>query len=261
MRVEQLGEGEPELALVGGVHGDEPCGVRAVERLLSDPPEVTRPVKLVVANERAVEAGERFVDVDLNRSFPGDPTADAYERRLAAELERELDGCRTLAFHSTQSHPEPFAIVSGLGEIAHDVAPRLPVVAVVDTGPHVGGRLFEVGDVLEVECGLQGSVDATENAHRIARAFLASERALAGVERPEPKAVPLYRLTRAIPKGPAAEYEVFAENFTRVDADEAFAAADGETVHADSTFYPVLLSADGYDDLFGYAAEYRGQLP
>lgn len=261
MRVERLGDGEPELALVGGIHGDEPCGVRAVEELLEDPPDLERPVKLVVANERAVAAGERFVDVDLNRSFPGDPTADAYERRLAADLRRELEGCRTLAFHSTQSHPEPFAVVSGLGAIARDIAPRTSVVAAVDTGPHVGGRLFEVGDVLEVECGLQGSTRATENAHRLGREFLAATGALEGVDPPEPTPVPLYRLTRTIPKGPAAEYEVYAENFTEVAADEPFAAADGETLHAEASFYPVLLSADGYDDLFGYAAEYRGQLP
>jgi hypothetical protein len=260
MRVEHLGEGEPEVALVGGIHGDEPCGVRAVERLMADPPDVERPVALVVANERAIEAGERYVDVDLNRSFPGDPTADDYEGRLAAELTRELEGCRTLAFHSTQSHPEPFAIVSGIGDLAHDVATRMSVVAVVDTGPHVGGRLFESGDVLEVECGLQGSSQATENGHRLAREFLAATGALAGVDRPGRESVPLYRLTRAIPKGPASEYDVFAENFTRVEADEPFAAADGETLHADSTFYPVLLSANGYDDLYGYAAEHRGTL-
>jgi predicted deacylase len=261
VHVEQLGEGEPELARVGGIHGDEPGGVGAVERLRSDPPAVERPVKLVIANERAVEAGERFVDVDLNRSFPGDPTAGAYERRLAAELSRELDGCRSLAFHSTQSHSEPFAIVSGLGEIARDVAARLSVVAVVDTGPHVGGRLFVSGDVLEIECGLQGTGQATENAHRLAREFLAATGALAGVDRPDRESVPLYRLTRAIPKDPAATYEVFAENFTRVEADEPFAAADGERVHAEAPFYPVLLSADGYDDLYGYAADHQGKLP
>jgi len=261
MRVEQLGEGDPDLALVGGIHGDEPCGVRAVERLLADPPAVTRPVKLIVANEPALERGERFVDVDLNRSFPGDPTADAYERRLAAELDRELSDCRTLAFHSTRSHPEPFAVVSGRGAMARDVAPRLSVVAVVDTGPHVGGRLFASGEVLEVECGRQGTGRAAENAHRLGREFLAATGVLEGADPAEPREVPLYRLTRTIPKGPAEEYEVFVENFTRVEADERFAAADGRPLQAESSFYPVLLSADGYDDLFGYAAERRGELP
>jgi succinylglutamate desuccinylase len=73
MRIEQFGEGDPEVAVVGGIHGDEPCGVRAIERLLENPPSVRRPVALVVANERALAAGTRRVDEDLNRAFPGDP--------------------------------------------------------------------------------------------------------------------------------------------------------------------------------------------
>jgi predicted deacylase len=259
MRVETLGEGEAEAAVVGGIHGDEPCGVRAVERLLADPPDVERPVKLVVANERAVERGVRYVDCDLNRSFPGDATADAYESRLAAELTRELSGCRTLALHSTQSHPEPFAVVAGMGPMAREVAPRLSAVAVVDSGETVEGRLFASAEVLEVECGLQGSERAAEHAHRLSREFLAATGVLPGA--PELEAMPLYRLTRTIPKDAAADYEVFAENFTRVGADEPFAAADGRPLHAETPFYPVLLSADGYDDLFGYAADLVGELP
>lgn len=38
MRVAQLGEGDPEIAVVGGIHGDEPCGVHAVERLIEERP-------------------------------------------------------------------------------------------------------------------------------------------------------------------------------------------------------------------------------
>jgi len=33
MDVHDLGEGEPEVAVVGAIHGDEPCGARAVRRL------------------------------------------------------------------------------------------------------------------------------------------------------------------------------------------------------------------------------------
>lgn len=259
MRVETLGEGEPEVAVVGGIHGDEPCGVSAVERLLADSPDVERPVKLVVANERAVERGVRYVDVDLNRSFPGDVAADAHESRLAAEMTRELSGCRTLALHSTRSYPEPFAVVAGMAPMAREVAPRLSAVAVVDSGSEVDGRLFASAEVLEVECGLQGSERAGENAHRLSREFLAATGVVA--DPPEPESKPLYRLTHTIPKDPAADYEVFAENFTRVEADEPFAAADGRPVRAETPFYPVLLSADGYDDRFGYAADLVGELP
>ena len=54
---------------------------------------------------------------------------------------------------------------------------------------------------------------------------------------------------------------MFVDNFTRVDAGQRYAAADGVDQVAEDAFYPVLLSARGYVDIFGYAAEYVGELP
>lgn len=257
MRVERLGEGPPELAIVGGIHGDEPAGVAAVQRLMESPPPVDRPVALVVANELATQRGDRFVETDLNRAFPGDP-AGSHEERLAARLGTELEGCRVLALHSTQSHDEPFAVVDRLTEWTRSVCRHLPVDAVVETGSLVEGRLFATAEVVEVECGRQWSQRAIENAEEIARAFLAAEGAIQSAITPRDH--PIYRLRDRVPKRSAADYEIRVSNFTRVRRGEVFATADGEPVRAEDTFYPVLMSAEGYDDVFGYAAEHVGRL-
>lgn len=258
MRVETLGEGTPSVAVVAAVHGDEPCGVRAVERLLAERPPVREPVDVVVANERARSAGVRYVDEDLNRAFPGDPDADTHEGRLAARLQDELAGRLVFSLHSTRSHAEPFAFVDEMTQAVREVVPRLPVVAAVESGPFVGGRLAESATTVEVECGLQGTDAAAENADRLVRAFLTATGVLPGDAPARP--VPHFRLCERIPKTPADRYEVFAENFTAVDAGEPFAAADGEPQVADDPFYPVLLSVDGYEHVFGYAAEKVGEL-
>ncbi|MFB6219694.1 MAG: succinylglutamate desuccinylase/aspartoacylase family protein [Halobacteriaceae archaeon] len=258
MRVETLGDGTAEVAVVGGIHGDEPCGVRAVEGVIEESPAVERPVKLVVANEEALERGVRYIDADLNRAFPGDPDAGPHEYRLAARLTDELRGCTVLALHSTQSHPEPFAIVSGVDEFARDVVPRLPVVAAVDTGSFVDGRIFAAARSVEVECGRQGTDRAAENAAGVVRAFLAATGVLG---EPAPaREVPLFRLSDAVPKPDAEEYAVHPENFERVDAGEVFASAGGDPLRAAEPFYPVLMSAEGYDEVFGYAAERVGTI-
>ena len=253
MRVAQLGSGTPELAVVAGVHGDEPCGVRAVERLLDECPTVERPVKLIVANEEALERRVRFVDEDLNRAFPGDPDAKTHEGRLAHRLVEELEGCLTFSMHSTQSHGEPFAIVNGVTETAAELVPQLPVTAMVETSNFSEGRLFSEIDTIEVECGLQGSETAAQNADRLTRAFLTAVGALPGDTMYNE--LPVYRLTDVIRKREADTYEVFVENFTEVEAGDPFAAADGERQVADESFYPVLMSPKGYRDVFGYAAE------
>ena len=273
MRVEHLGDEteEPETAVLAAVHGDEPCGVRAIEALLADPPAVERPVKLVVANERALESGSRYVDEDLNRAFPGDPDADSHERRLAADLEREIEDCTVLALHSTQSHDEPFAVVSAQTDRTRSVCARLPVAAVVDVGERVEGRLFAVADAIEVECGLQGTDAAARNAEAVVRAFLAATDVLPDApdrrSLPEPRSLsapnrrslPVFELTRPLPKEPGGSYEVFVENFEAVEAGEIWAAIDGQPVVAEEGFVPVLVSPEGYDEQFGYAAEKVGE--
>lgn len=259
MRVEQLGDGTPDLAVVAGIHGDEPCGVRAVERILDERPTVERPVKLVVANEEALEKGVRYVDADMNRSFPGDPDAAESERRLAAELAAELDGCLTLSLHSTQSSADPFAVVDELDARSRAVISRLPVEAVVETGTSVEGRLFLAAETVEVECGLQGSNEAAENGYRLVRSFLAATGALPSSGEPA-GTVPVFRLADPVPKRPANEYQVFAANFEPVASGEPFAAADDDRLVAEEDFYPVLMSPYGYETVFGYTAEYLGEL-
>ena len=266
MQVYQLGEGTPELAVVGAIHGDEPCGPQAIERLLADDPDFERPVKLIVANEEALDADVRYVEEDLNRAFPGDLDAETHEGRLAARLRKELSGCTTLSLHSTQSYAEPFAITELVDEITQAIVPRLPVDQLVESGQFSQGRFIEMPHTLEVECGLQKSDDAADNAYWLIRAFLAAANAL-----PEPTtddrihsrgthSVSVFRLREQIGKPPADSYEILVHNFQRVAEGEPFAVADGEEFTATEEFYPVLLSAYGYRDVFGYAAEKLGSL-
>lgn len=266
MDVHDLGEGEPEVAVVGAIHGDEPCGARAVRRLLDADLDLERPVRLIVANEAALDAGVRYLDADLNRSFPGDPDAESHEARLADELLDALDGCSTLAIHSTQSYAEPFAVVDSMDEVARAVAPHLPVDVVIQTDAFTEGRLIEHPHTLEVEAGLQGSDGAADNAYWLARAFLAATGVVPAlgaedvVDAGGREDVEVFRLRDRIPKPDAEAYEVFARNFERVEVGEAFAAADDEQLRADEPFYPVLLSPYGYRDQFGYVADRVGTI-
>ncbi|QZX99581.1 succinylglutamate desuccinylase/aspartoacylase domain-containing protein [Halobaculum rubrum] len=279
MQVYQLGDGVPEVAVVAGIHGDEPCGPRAVERLLAADPDVERPVKLIVANEAALEAGVRYTDEDLNRAFPGDPNGDTHESQLAHHLLAELEGCTVLALHSTQSTDEPFAVAESVDEIARAIVPHLPVSKLLRTEGLAKGRLIQHPHTIEVECGLQGTDAAAENGYRLVRGFLAATGALstASVDGdPEPAvdggcpegercstsnaAVEVFELIEPVPKPEADEYEVFVENFTEVAVGERFAAADGEVFTAAESFYPALMSPYGYADVFGYAADRVGVL-
>lgn len=257
MHVEQLGNGNPELAILGGVHGDEPCGEHAIEALLDADPAVERPVKCIIANERALNRNVRYTETDLNRSFPGNPDAEAYETRLADELLKELHGCTTLSLHSTHSYKHPFVLVEEVDPFAEMICPYLSIDAIVEVGKDVfPGGLVGYVDVIEVECGRQGSPQAAENAVEIVDEFLAATGALSSSGRIDPTgALPVYELDKPIPKDNGTDYAVTVENFECVKPGETIATVDGHEITAEKPFYPVLTSATGYDEQFGYMAD------
>jgi len=75
--------GGPTLLLIGGVHGNEPAGVLALERVLSrlaGRPRVRESLRgclvAVSGNRAALRVGRRFVDRDLNRAWTAERIAE-----------------------------------------------------------------------------------------------------------------------------------------------------------------------------------------
>lgn len=255
MQVRTLGDGDPEITVVGAVHGDEPCGMRAIERILAADPPIQRPTAFVVANEKALERGTRYVDVDLNRVLPGDPAADAHERRLAADLVDAVAGTLTLGIHSTQSYDGTFGVLSEPTERKRALFDRTLVTSVADTTAVSEGRCVDQPRFVDVEVGPQGTERATERAVRATRSFLRATDALPGD--PAESATDYYEVTEILEKDPDATYEFLAPNFERVAPGETYARKDGDPLVAEEQFWPVLASATGHDTILGYSAQRR----
>jgi len=249
------GPGEPVAAVVGGIHGDEPSGVRAVRRLRDADLSLRRAVAFVVANPPAVRADERYLDADLNRSFPGDPDGNR-EERLAAQLCEVTGDLPTLSLHATHSQPEPFALVDRRQPAAVELAAGLPVPHVVDHHETLDGAFTACGRVVTVEAGCQRTDEAARTAKRQAEAFLRLVDALdADPTDADPE---FFAVHEPVSKPPGGDYELLVDNFERVPAGTTYATAAGEKLVADEPFYPVLMSECGYEDVFGYEGEKLG---
>ena len=88
-----------KILVIGGMHGNEPLGVKLVERLQK---AELKNIDSIYANSPAIDNNSRFVKTDLNRSFPGDVQSNDHESKRAAEL---LQQCSqydlVLDFHNT----------------------------------------------------------------------------------------------------------------------------------------------------------------
>ncbi len=191
MRVEYHGTGRPRLAVLGQVHGNEPCGRVAIDhienRARAGAFSGGGSVLTVVANERAAERHRRtalWADPDRDGTGPGpggdlnraygdaDPTAPRYEHRLAAVIASVTDGLPVYDLHSTTSRrTEPFAIVAAdavpedeVGEYATRVR-NTGVDTVLNFEVGDGSGVHHLGSV-EVEHLQKGTPQAAAQARR-----------------------------------------------------------------------------------------------
>ncbi len=247
MKVFQRGEGDPELAVVGSVHGDEPVGKKAIKKLLQQEIEFQKPVEFVIANEKALKIGKRFVDTDLNRSFPGDSQSHKHEERLASRLLDRLEGLKVLDIHSTHSYGRPFATCTSFEGQQMEIIEASGVDKAVKFSEDVR-TLANYVDGVVVEAGYQSSDKAVENALGVIRNFLAY---FGAIEREHQESEVDFFVEHEKVEG---DWDFVAENFKQVQKGEVYARRDDEELVAEERFCPVLMSTNGYNGVLGHKA-------
>lgn len=249
MKTEILGRGEPDYAVVTCIHGDESCGWEAVERFKESGYDLKEPLKVILANEKAFELGERYIDVDMNRIFPGHPDSSLYEKRIAHKLVQEVKHLKFIDIHSTVSDEAPFSIVTHPSNQQIEMVKSVGVDLAVDM-TYLAVRNPEL-EYVGVEVS-EGSENPTQDAYDLLINFLAAEGLIdAEFERSNPEFFKVYS------KEEGSGYEFLASNFQKVEEGEVYAEESGSQKVAEQGFYPVLMSTDGYDDMIGFKAEKR----
>lgn len=249
MKVFTRGDGEPELVVVGSVHGDEPAGRNAIEKLLEEEPEFKKPVKFIVANEEALEENERYLEADLNSSFPGKRSSDKHEERLATELGKEIEGKTVLDIHTTHSTEKPFATMKDMSDKSVGLVRSTDVDNAVYFPEDSGVLIEQAENGIIVETGPQGTEKASKDAYSVMRNFLVCQGVLEG--RCTESHPDFYRYFETV----EGDWTFEAENFRLVEKGEVYATRDGEELVAEEDFYPALMSTNGYNGKLGYKTE------
>jgi succinylglutamate desuccinylase len=247
MKVVTRGEGLPDITVIGSLHGDEPAGEKAIRKILDSNLEFQKPVKFIIANEEALAKNERYLEADLNRSFPGNPDSNLHEERLASEILEEVGDTEVLDIHTTRSYPDPFAVIKSREDEIIDLVSESNVDYAVHF-PSRSGNIQEFVTGLTVETGLQGTEEATENAVEAIKNFLAAQGALdLDFSTSDPDLFEYFETVEG-------NWTFEAENFQKVEEGEVYATREDEELVAEQDFYPVLMSTHGYEGQLGYKA-------
>ena len=182
---------KPYVGVCGSMHGNEPCGAAAIQRIASAFKEgALEPAKgtvfLIHANPEASSQGRRHSrgGDDLNRLWDFEFTetlrreAWGYEHHRVLELKEvlgELD--LFLDLHSARTPTPPFGISNGeasIDDIAKEVGISFLVQSWYGLADKVITGFLKLAGVpaLSVECGSHDDPEISDTAHRIAMNFL-----------------------------------------------------------------------------------------
>lgn len=185
----------PTLAVIGGLHGNEPCGLAALQRLSQELENdalafISGSIVLVHGNPEATKQYRRFTrgGVDLNRIFDFSfldvlPRSQwSYEHHRALELRPFIDDwTAVIDLHSASFPTAPFAVWP-FGEPRLPLLQRMGLEVVTRSWDGLGlpgstaliSVLSQQGrNAIAVECGQHEEPEARDRAYRYARRFLA----------------------------------------------------------------------------------------
>ncbi|MBI4438318.1 succinylglutamate desuccinylase/aspartoacylase family protein [Candidatus Woesearchaeota archaeon] len=177
MRVKLIGRGKPKIGIVTCLHGNEHYGKKLFGYL--DRLKLAKgSIVAVFANEEAYSAGKRFVDQDLNRSFPGVESGNS-EQRLALSVLKALEGCDfVLDMHSSSTETPEFIILTKVTRFHISLIERIPVerVVIMEEGVANGRALID-----HCRCGVSIEMGRHDNPEVPSRAYGLVKEAMQGL--------------------------------------------------------------------------------
>jgi len=170
----------PVVTIMGGIHGDEFCGYKAVEYLMQNLQQVQcGTLNLVIANELAIKQSKREVNYNMNRIFRNDLPEDiknTYEYKRSLEIKAILDTTDILIdLHSSVEGSKPFIICEQNGlELSKcvDVRNILTNIDAFHPGSTDGYMNNNAKIGICIECGYKKDPNSTRFAIESAKALL-----------------------------------------------------------------------------------------
>ena len=244
----------PLFIAVGGIHGNEPCGIEALARVLGTLEACDLRIEgrfvALSGNRTALARGVRWVDVDLNRVWPdpgnaGAPherphdSVEAHEQRellevIGAHVDEGWSRVVVLDLHSTSAGGPPFCILADSLQ-NRAITRQLPLPMVLGLEESVNGTLLghfsEQGHVaVSLESGKHDDATSVDHAESTVWLMLVAAGVIAADDVPDHAAHHrrLARVSQGAPRfaevlyrEPVSDGERFAmepgfENFQRV---------------------------------------------
>ncbi len=247
--------GEPSVAIVACVHGDENIGAKIISRIKKL--DIQKGVvSFIIANPKALKRKKRFVAQDLNRSFPGDKNGN-YEERIAHGLAKELQNYDyVIDIHSTTTDVKNSVIAAKLNKpvkrLIKFFSPEKVVLMPLKMAKN--SLIYHCGAGVSFEYGKDGCAEAYKKTLDDILLILSRLKITGDASTPRGFKTKFYKVTEEIAKPRHCAVNKDIKNFKLVKRGETLCAKRGVKIKAKKDFYPVLFGEKAYKDILGFAA-------
>lgn len=243
------------ILLAIGTHGDEKIG-RVVADALQRCTILRGSLTVLIANEKAYERNVRFIDQDLNRSFPGTKKGN-HEQRLAHSLLPIIESYdMVIDIHSTTSELRDAIIVTSLNKkTRHYINVISPKYALWMRATGNSALISNAKIGIAFEYGKDKDPAVAKRVIQGIMRLLMHERMIAPKNiRAAQHPIKFFKVTSSVPKPVGAVLAPTIKNYKLITKGTAYAKAPSGAILARRDFYPILFGQHNYTEIFGFAA-------
>ena len=237
-------------------HGDEKIGLKVVRELkkLNIDEKV---FYIQIANEKAAKLSKRFIDQDLNRSFPGKSNGN-YEQRLAGKLLPIIKSADiVLDIHSTTSNLKDALIVTKLNkETLKYIKIIQPKYALIMNITKDNALISGAKIGLAFEYGQDKDEKVIKKIVRDIKKVLASVNLISFKYSKSKNTTQFFSVDSEFKKEKDDKLLRGIKNYKLVKKGEIVAKRGDEFLIAKKDFYPVLFGENNYKDIFGFQGKF-----
>lgn len=250
--VRKLKTKKPLVVVLGCIHGDEKMGAKIIDYLKKI--EIKNGTLILqIGNPLARSKNKRFIDQDLNRSFPGNIKGN-YEEKLAYKLRLLISKADfVIDLHTSTSDTKPFIIVTKRNKSVRKFVSILNPSRVVVMNKNVSKK------ALTYYCKAGISLEYGKNTSKklITEDILVmlSKLGMTKFKKKKIAKTKFYLITNTLKKNNRYVLNKSIKNFKLVKRGNIIAKSDQKKLKAKINFYPILFGEKAYKDIFGFCAK------
>lgn len=233
-------------------HGDEKIGLKVVQEIKKL--NIDKNILTVqIANRKAFESRKKFIDQDLNRSFPGKKDGN-YEEKLAYKLSVIIKSADiVIDIHSTKSELKDAIIVTKLDNSTLECIKAIQPKYVLVMNVTKSNALISQAKIgIAFEYGKDNDPDTLKKIVTDIKRLFCYLGLINTKLRKRRRIIHYFNVVSEVKKPKGYKLLKKVKNYKLIRKGEAFATNGKDYLVAEDSFYPIIFGDRNYKTIFGF---------